>query len=323
MSNALQRPIELIMSNLAELLTVCGRPAFVKAASEQVHAESYGIESREDVYLGYITALAGGGNTDRYAKVAAFWGIDKDIKTASDRWEAANKVTEPSPEDYLIDKSFGGTPVRKYAAYDLHSTIKAAQALYENRWRYPIEWRQEAAERCLTKVAAHGVKLTGCIDRYIKKAAGYASPSQDAIEEAISQRYAVAGKDPEFVKLAETLYKIAQDVRLRHDPEIVKVAMKAIDVFDFSLDDAVRAEIKVAEEICDILEEDFLKVANDLKNDYVELQNGSVVKVAELRKDVLEAVSPELAKMAADELYDVLPTLPRPDADLIVRLQHV
>lgn len=301
---------------------MCGQPAFVKSASEQVHAESYGIESREDVYLGYITALADGGNTEKYVKIANFWGIADEIKAAGERWDAANKVTDIDPDDYLINQDFHGTPVRKYAAYDLHSTIKAASALFENRWRYPLEWRREAAEKCLTKVAQHNVTLAGSVDRYIKKAAGYATPSQESLEEAISQRYAAAGRNPEFVKLAEVLYKISQDIELRHDPEVVKVAMAAVDAFDFTLPDEVRAEIKTAEEICDIMEEELLKVADDLKNDFVELQNGSVVKVAELRKDVLEAVSPELAKMANDELYDVLPTLPRPDADLIVRLQH-
>ena len=308
------------MPTLHELLTICGRPDYVKVAADQPPAEARDPHSREAVYLEYVTKLAANRPVDGLHDLGRFWGIAGDLKTAGDRWAAHNVTVEPSDEDFALLVDHGGEKIRKFAAYDAPSTVRAASAFYENRAHYPYGWRKIASERLLAREEQYGAVLPEGVRQYLVKAAGLAGFTQESLEDAIRARYAVTPRAiaGEFTKLAEVLNGIAGSPELRHDRETVGIALQALDSFDRELPRA--CTVKLAEESLEVLEEDLYKVASDAHGDLVRLQNGQIVKISALTEDALLAVSPELTKMSADELRDVLPTLPMPDADLLTRL---
>lgn len=308
------------MPTLHELLTICGRPSYVKVAADQPPAEARDQQSREGLYLDYVEKLAANRPVDGLHDLGRFWGIAGDLKTASDRWAAHNTTVEPSDADFALVVDHDGERIRKFAAYDAPSTVRAANAFYENRCRYPYEWRKTASERLLARQEEFGAIIPEGVRSYLVKAAGLAGFTQDSLEDAIRARYAVTPrtKTAAFTKLAEVLNVIAASPELRHDREMVETTLKVMDVFDHELPSG--HTVKLAEESLEVLEEDLLKVAGDMQSDHVTLQNGQIVKISSLTEDALFAVSPELTKMSADELRDVLPTLPMPDADLLTRL---
>ena len=305
--------------HLNELLTIVGRPKYVKVAAEQP-ARAYGAESAEDVYLGYVTSMAGGQDTTKWAQLARFWQIGEDVKTAQEAWEADQVPGQIPEEAYALSQELDGRKVRKYAAVDAQSTLEAADAFYENRWRYPYGWRKQAAANLLIKAASYEVELPEGVARYLHQAVGLGLPSEESIEGAVMARYRAAGHLAGFEKLASALHTIAVNPELRVDREVVKVALQAMEDFDLQVTYRDPSQRLLPETILDVLDDDLVKCASTMVSDHAELTNGQTVKISELAQDVLAAVSPELAGMSHEELRDVLPTLPRPDADLLIRL---
>lgn len=308
------------MPTLHELLTICGRPSYVKVAAEQPPLAEIDRDSREGVYLQYVTKLAANEPVQGLHDLGRFWSISGDLKTAADRWAAHNTTVEPTDDDFALVVQHQGEQIRKFAAYDAPSTVRAANAFYENRCRYPYEWRKVASERLLERQERFGAVIPRGVHSYLVKAAGLAGFTQESLEDAIRARYVATprAKIAGFTKLAEVLNVVAASPEFRHDREMVDTALRVMDVFDHDL--PAGHTVKLAEESLEVLDVDLMKCAEDMLADHVTLQNGRIVKLSSLTEDALQAVSPELTKMSADELRDVLPTLPRPDADLLTRL---
>ncbi len=305
---------------LHELLGICGRPSYVKVASEQPHRDQYGTESREEVYLGFCSALQHGQSTQKYAQLARFWQIEHDIKVAESNWAERPVAQAPSRDHYALQASRDGQEISRYPAWDAPSTVKAASAFYQERQSLPRDWRVSCSLNLLAKVASYGALLPAYVDRYLYQAAGLGEPTRESLESAVYERSHLHGGSKEFIKVAEALVEIAQDPELMGDAEIVKVALDALENTDGLLSYNERTSLGLPEETLVDLDTDLLKVAQDEYADHVTLMNGKTIKVSGLSREVLDSVSPELAAMSPSDLRDVLPTLPSDDADLLVRL---
>lgn len=316
-------------AELHRMLAIMGRPAYVKTAAEQPHRErgsDYPINSRESTYLSWCTALSKSASTSEMNTIETagkFWGIHSDLVSAQQKWAEATETRQPVDDDFVVVQEHRGQKVRKFAAYDASSTVKAAESFYDHRIKYPFSWRKEASVRLLQKAAEFKAALPEYIDNYLHKAAGLGFPTNESVERSLSSRMnKVAAKHEEAMnKLATVLGMIADNPALRFNDELVKTALSVMDQFDTETgaNRHYGSGVSLPEEMIGVTEPELQKMAANQEQE-VTLTNGATVKVSSLDKALLTAVDPELAKLSTAELMDVLPSTPRCDADLIVRL---
>jgi hypothetical protein len=342
------------LTDLHVLLGVTGRPSYVKAASEQVaedapvlpQACADGIQgtlpcnSKEATFLSaakVASARAAGKpyNTETeqdIMKFARFWQITDDVVAAQKKIAAAAEPRTLGSSDFALNEVHQGTPLKKYAAYDGDTTTRAASAFYDNRHKYPLPWRQKTAKELIARATRFGVigEIPGDVSTYLHKAAGYAFPSQEAITNSLVCRLnrLPGSKKVASEKLAAALGAIADAPHLRYNHELVQDVLTLTDRFDRELKLAAHYSdaddgVTLPEEMLD-LTTPMIKHAGEVhRGGEVDLQNGSTVNVHFLTKEALEVVDPELAKMSKIKLAGVLPTLPRPDADLLCKAAGV
>jgi hypothetical protein len=340
------------LTDLHVLLGVTGRPSYVKAASEQVaedapvlpQACADGIKgtlpcnSKEATFLSaakVASARAAGKpyNTETeqgIMKFARFWQITDDVVAAQKKIAAAAEPRTLGSSDFALNEVHQGTTLKKYAAYDGDTTTRAASAFYDNRHKYPLPWRQKTAKELIARATRFGVigDIPGNVSTYLHKAAGYAFPSQEAITNSLVCRLnrLPGSKKVASEKLAAALGAIADAPHLRYNHALVQDVLTLTDRFDHELKLAAHygdEDVTLPEEMLD-LTTPMIKHAGEVhRGGEVDLQNGSTVNVHFLTKEALEVVDPELAKMSKLKLAGVLPTLPRPDADLLCKAAGV
>jgi hypothetical protein len=319
-----------VINMTAELhrwLQIMGRPSYVKAASEQPHrsGNDYPTQSREATYLSWCRAVGEGAPTHittKLAEMGRFWGISNDLERAETNWKVANEVRPLRDDEFALCQTYKGARIRKFAAYDAPSTVKAAEAFYDHRTKYPYSWRKEAATRLLRKAAETKAMLPEYLVGYLHKAAGLGYPTSESIEKVMVGRFNHTGPKHEEItaKLASVLELIADNPSLRYNDELVKSAMQVLDQFDHETGVADKYhKVAMPEELIGMTEPELQKMAAEQEG-VVTLVNGAEVKLADLNPELLGAVDPSLAKLSQAELADTLPTLPRPDSDLLVRL---
>ena len=242
------------LTTLHCLLGVAGKPAYVKAASEQEHHAGaaptacadgldgqYPCDSRESTYVSALKVAAAKADGEDVAaiegqliKFASFWQIEDDVRGALDKVASHLAPVEIEDSDYALHETYQGQPVRKFAAYDATSTIKAAEAFHGNRHRYPLAWRQKTARALIKKARAHDAELPETVNTYLFKAAGYGFPSQDAIEDGLVCRlnHITHTRKTAGEKLAQALGVIADSPHLRYNHDLVGDMLEITDRFD-------------------------------------------------------------------------------------------
>lgn len=327
---------------LHELIGIAEKPPYVKAASEQVQRSApeprhcadglgcrYPCDSKEQTWLSAVKLAAAGGDTEIQAgieKFARFWGITADVQAAQKKIAAQLAVPALEDRDFALVQEHRGEKIRKFAAFDSNSTVKAATAFYENRHRYPMAWRKQAAVELIRRSEAHLAQLPPVVNDYLHKAAGFGFPSVEAIENAILDRTGRCQGHLKSagVKLAEALGAIAAHPDLRYNNDLVRDALEVMDRFDRSTKLAAHYgdDVSLPEEMLDLTQPMLQKAAGYVAGQ-CKLQNGINVNVHDLTKEALAAVSDELAEMPLAKLAAVLPTLPAPDANVLCRASGI
>ncbi len=261
--------------------------------------------------------------TDQLADFARLWGIKGEVKTACEALEKARKqasLSELPDADFAMLQPHKGETVRKYAAFDKESTYDSAVAFYDNRHRYPLAWRKQAASELIQRAEKHQTVIPEYVNDYLHKAAGFAVPTQASIEEALVQRLNLRDGEP-TQKLASALDAIAGNSMLRYDSELVTEFLYAMDRHDRETKIASHygVDLQLPEEMLEWSLPKLAKFAG-ISNRIVRLTNGYEVDVTEISHDTLESVADGMSRMSHEKLAAVLPTLPRPDADLLVHL---
>lgn len=309
------------VNTLEAAATVLGRPELVKAGSAD-----YTFLTKEATFASFVTAVVKQASAEtraQCAEYAKFWGILDACKTAEAKL-AAYVPAEIPDSAYALNETFGTEKIQKYACVSADTTVAAATSFVENRAAYPLSWRKTAAVKLLTKAARYEANLPEYVDTYLHKAAGYACPTEQSVEDAVIARMNL------LIKVAETDLTLAltemvgafHDETVQYDDSIVKTAVDLLDRVDshYGLSVAYGAGLALPEEMCVRTLPALAKTAAELTNDVVHMTNGQDLRVSTLSKTALAAVEAKLAGMDAAELADVLPTLPRGDADLLCRL---
>ena len=335
------------LTTLHCLMGVAGKPAYVKAASEQEHHAGaaptacadgmmgqYPCDSRESTYVSALkiaSAKADGAQTDALEsslmKFAKFWQIEDDVRGALEKVAAHLAPVEIQDSDYMLHETYQGQPIRKFAAYDPTSTIESAEAFFDNRHRYPLAWRQKTARALIKKARENDADIPDHISNYLFKAAGFGFPSQAAIENGLVGRlnHITHTRKTAGEKLAQALGAIADSPALRYNHDLVTDMLEITDRFDREMKLAAfyDSDVDLPEEMLE-LTTPMIKQAGEVEHGgSVSLQNGQSVNVHRLSKEALEAVDDALVNMPKTKLAKVLPTLPAPDADVLCKAAGV
>lgn len=262
----------------------------------------------------------------KIAACAKVWGIEADVKGALAKIAAstAQLGEEQLPDaDFALCQEHKGSKIRKFAAVDAETTVDAAIAFHDNRAKYPLAWRKQAAVNLLARAQSFDALLPEYVNEYLHKAAGFAVATQASVDQILierANRSSYVG-DEASAKLASILGDLAENEDLRHNVDRVNEVVELIDNYDRSMKLAqfYGHGVSLPEELLAITEPKLAKLAGQERN-FVRLVNGHTVDIRHLDGDTLDTVSDGLAKLSHAKLADILPTLPKPEADLLVQL---
>lgn len=285
--------------------------------------EEYSFKDRNATFRSFVTAYVKQAD-DRTLRMcadhAAFW------KIADECQEAVRKLGEwrlPDTPDHVfaLVKGDGEGRIRKFASYDKDSTFEAAIAFCDQRPNMPLEWRKEAACRLLARARAHGTELPKYAEDQLHKSACLGYPTEESLEASMVCRINAIKNTQLNEKLAEAMCGMIDNPSARYDDELVKAAIDMLEGVDVEagLTDRYGDDISLPEDMIETTTNDLAKLAGISKY-AAKLVNGKTVDIMGLSKEALAAVDPKLAAMSQDELAEVLPTLPKGDADLLMRM---
>jgi len=307
---------------LAQALRVIERPAYVTKTAAAPGA--YSFDDREATFISYLQAELD--NADAQIKQACvdhakLWGITEDCEKSVAQLKTASAPRELQASDYALVFEYNGKTLAKYAAYDPSSVVESAVSFHDNRHRYPFHLRKQAASSLLARAERMDVHLPAYVDTYLHKAAGLGVATSDNIENAMITRDDACPREHRdaFEKVAQVLDLMYETPALRYDFGFVKSAIAALDRFDTLAGIADR--VPLPEEIIDDNSTvPVLQKAAAYSRRIVRLVNGAEIDTSQLTKEALSAVDANLNGLNEAELTEVLPTLPKSDADLLVRL---
>lgn len=330
---------DLNLHQLHRIVGVTTCPAYVKTAAEQVDTPScpangwadpirrmYPCHTKAATYCSYALAADANEGTDTVEairKFASFWGIEQDLGPIDAAVATARRVVsydEMPDRDFALVQKHAGQTLRKFAAFDGESTFQAACAFATNCWRYPLAWRKQAAVNILARAEKHDVVLPDyALDR-LQKSAGFALPSQESLDGMLLDRLNLLGirHNDAQVKLSSAVEAIGSSP-LCHDHEAVGALLDAVDSFDREFKLAQHYEggrLALPEDALVVTHSELAKLASSR----VRLINGVSIDMGDLNSEALESVSEGLSKLSRLKLAEVLPTLPLPEADLLVEL---
>jgi len=309
------------MLTLQAVIRASGVPEFVKAASIPDEVE-YSYDTKEATYLSFIQALVKNADADTLSDAcdyAKFWGIAGECGKAKEKIAQLMQAPELKDSDYALVAEDRGQKIQKYAAYDGLTTVNAAEAFYENRNKYPFEWRNKVAQALLTKAAQYNAVMPAYLGVYLEKAAAYGAAGVQALDDALISREQACPKEysDSFEKVAQLVEAMIADEKLRTDGDFVKDAIATLDQFDTLIGyrDGLAEEIIPDELVLTNLQ----KCAMEDRN-VVKLANGYELDVRNLDRDDLRVIDVKLAQMSVEELATALPALPKSDAALLTRI---
>lgn len=295
---------------LSEAYRITGVLPMAKTASEG--------PSRDNVLRQYVEAVVKNASTETLDSEARFWGVSDQCQAIRTKIASWKPAAVPAT-DFLLPE------IQKYAAYDTPSLQQAVVAFYDNRFRYPLEMRKTAAITAMYKAEQYGAPIPEYVETYLHKAAGFGYPTVEAVQQMVVER--TARSRPEYDvymdKLATALAAMVDQPGLRYDEDYVKTAMAVIDSVDTAMGLTAHYghSLSLPEELlADCYTTNNLQKCAGYGQDEVTLINGQSISLGSLTKEALAAVDPDLADLGTAALRDVLPTLPRGDADLLLRL---
>ncbi len=326
---------------LNRIYTVVGRPSYCKEAADQSQVRctergyadpftrQYPCHTKVATFCSAMEAEELDAPSEikaEISKFAAFWAITEDVEAARSALANSKKqasIDELSDSDFALVQMAGEAKVRKYAAFDRQSVVESAIAFHDNRHKYPLAWRKEAAIQLLSRADKHDAVLPTYVDQYLNKAAGFGLATEEAIDSALISRINRAPKtaSEDTEKLIEIMSSVAENPDLCYDGETVQDMLSCMDAYDrhHKLAQYYGSDVELPEEVLVNTEPELAKIAG-CGDRVVRLVNGTSVDVHHLTADVLNAVDEKLAAMSQEKLAAVLPTLPKPDADLLVEL---
>lgn len=312
--------------DVTSVLDLIGRPQYLQ--QRKYAADGYDFGTRESAFVSAVRAFvkrAGAEVLDEALSYARFWNIEKDVLRAQEKVASLQERPEPREQDYALNVKLAQQSIQKFAAYNAGSTRLAASAFHDSRHRLPYAWRKEASTELLARARKYNAVLPEYLNASLEKSAGYGVATAEGLQQALNARAMVLHRreGQALDKLGQFFHQLSSDDAYRW--EMTPQVLETLDLFDRQTKIAQyyeTGELDLPEEVIDVYSRLSVleKAAAEALPNSVELVNGWSVNPLTLDKTALAVVDPSLAGVSDRQLVEILPTLPRPDADLLQRL---
>ena len=277
----------------------------------------YPVHSPSDAELSvaYAAFDKNAGALEAIFRAGKIWGNEAGLRKI-----AAEIKAYEVPVKHALDLSIGGVHYELFPYTGAQDIKEAAESFYENRHKLPWAARSKTAGVLFEEILGlGGIEPTGVSRHafdYVTKAAGYGIADLESAETMLLQRQGHAGAHVGIAKVARIL-RIVQG-----DPAWDKVAMDAFDALDgeAGLKGSYGGRLRLPEE--DLYVNSVLTAKTAAEAGIVTLTNGKAIMLADVDWDKVACIDPVLFTEAAggEKAAEVLPTWPRPDADLLVEM---
>jgi hypothetical protein len=255
-------------------------------------------------------------------------------KLASDR--PRNNIEELPDHVFALTlepiESRSGQRERHYPMRNALEVKKCAEYLKEYQDEFPYKYRQKMALAILDCAGRYGAGL-GDLDLWLEKQAGRGAAAIEEIGQMLFDRARLlkrAGKIDYAIKMAEIAKTVAGRTQtLQDQDQLVKLACLVDDIdretgLNRMIDDLPRPE-----EVFFNLTE---KVASQLRTEHFATTSGNIYKMTDLDqlkladvrdlmgRDFADAISTGGLFVSPEKAAEIVPTLPRGDAELFDRL---
>lgn len=263
-------------------------------------------------------------------------GIGERIKNLKEKLaEAASLPTQIDDDDYALVLQASETPSgQKEAYYPVRNALevkKAAEYLKDYQAEIPYRLRQRFAEKVLEKADKYGAGL-GDLDDFLQKQAGHGAAASYEVAKLLFDRARLlkrAGKIEYAIKVGELARTVAESQGVKDQDQLVKLACLVDDVDRETGLSRMLLDLPAVEDVFFNLT---VKKASQLRQahlsttsgNYYKLEDMDGLKLADVRslmgEDFAEAVSTGGLFVSPEKVAEIVPTLPRNDAELFDRL---
>ena len=320
---------------LKKISNVIDLPDFVKQASEEsdenltklasrcfadTRNRKFPIHTKDEAFLSQLYFTK---NASLYVDENLKEEVMDKLAEASNLWDLPNIVIKPMKKEAALEK-LAEIPIRNNQGTTIDTIIlnsprdfeKAAIQLFENKEGFPYNIRKDISRGLLSNKIAN---ISPEIETYLEKAAGLGVGSTSNTLNVLKHRASMYEnrKQPEF---ADQLCKLAEEVIA--SPSSTKLLSKVaniIDIMDHStgINNIYDDDIKRPEEELFVMTH---KIASEIKENVVKLQNGTILEKEAIQEDVLDnfledIIGSSINKISKEEKIDMLVSLPAPDAD--------
>lgn len=321
---------------LKRLSTIIELPGFVKQASVVDEKElnslprsafgdpahrKFPLASKKDTYL---SALYFRKNASEYEDEEYRAFVKKNIDDALNIWGLPHTFIKKAEQS--MSKKAGITEVIKIRNMDgedidswtLNSPRdfeKAAIQLFENKNMFSFDQRKDIARQLIGSELKKEASLSDEIDTYLDKAAGFGMCTKVQMIDAIRDRARLyKEKDSRFMEVLAEYAESLEDEEL--DCSHLEKTAAILDFLDKHTGVNKYPDLLSPEESLFIYTE---KIAKEIKEGFVTLQNGSNIEKTAIQEDTLndffDNFLGEIPKVSFEEKLDILASLPMPDAD--------
>jgi hypothetical protein len=255
-------------------------------------------------------------------------------KLASDR--PRDNVDELPDDAFALilepTESRSGARERHYPMRNALELKKCAEYLKEYRDEFPYKYRQKMASSILDLAQKYGAGL-GDLDLFLEKTAGRGAAASYEVGKLLFDRARLlkrAGKVDYAIKMAELAKTVAgRPESIQDQDQLVKLACLVDDADRETGLNRLIEDLPHAEEVFFNITE---KVASQMRSEHFATTSGNIyklvdvdrLKLAEVRDlmgtEFAEAISTGGLFVSPEKVAEIVPTLPRGDAELFDRL---
>jgi len=269
----------------------------------------------------------------RLQKAANYHGIAGDLAQVfekASRYHANDKAALPDDVFAFVWKKDDGLTERHLPLRNKHEVKCAAEYIQTHRDEFTYNDRQVMAKKVLVKAAEFGADI-GATSGYLEKQAGNGVCSGNAAAKLLDNRAGLTDNQAAKQQLKAAAQLLRQNPTAAHKPQKLQKLAAFVDAFDREngiVQDYGHSVPRPEDVLFNITE----KTASHVKSAHIPLTSGNIYKIADLQDVKLNTIRDWMGTDFADEvsvgglhvnmnkLAELLPTLPRGDAEHFDRL---
>jgi hypothetical protein len=265
---------------------------------------------------------------EKLVKAAKYHGILNEVTGIFEKaakYNTSDKATLPDTSFAFVWQKNDGTKERHLPLRNKHEVKRAADYIFSNRDEFTYDDRRTIAQKILVKSAEFAVNLEDRAD-YLEKQAGQGACSGKIAAGLLDNRAGLVNNHNAKTQLKAAACALRANPIAAHAPEKMQKLASFVDTLDreFGIVSDYGPRVPRPEDVLFTVNE---KTAAQFKEAHVPLTSGNIYKVADLKQvklgDIRDWMGSEFADEISagglyvnmDKLAELLPTLPRGDAE--------